>query len=323
MLQFKPKGQVFATNVSNQWSIKRDMIKIMPETSHFYKKQDTEDKRYAIHVAVLDSGIRPDHPVLNGFNGSYKDYDCVGEEGVDPGIDTNGHGTFIAGIICNLLKDVKHMIKISIIKITGTDGVLHFPCLKSAYDLLETRDELQDVFLICQASGFPETPDLEYRLKDKVTGKRSLICAASNEGKWLPSNIAWPAKEAVAVGSCDEYAQRSGFSPQGQDLLVLAPGSNIVSANFRYLEEKEEEYSCLSGTSFAAPWVTALLAHFHLQLPHRYPGNIRFQFILDIKHLITVSCFIVLLDLRMMLYLFTVQNLKIFLQAYSIFTSHI
>ena len=278
LLQFEPKGQAFDNASLNQWWIQRDMIHIMKQS--FDCLQNPQNQLFPIHIAVLDSGICPDHPVFNGFNGSYADYDCVQEQGVKPGIDTFGHGTAVAAIICNLLKDVKHMIKISIIKITGKDGDLDFSCLQKAYDLLETRDELQDVFLICQASGFPETPDLEYRLKDKVTGKNSLICAASNEGNWKPDTIAWPAKEAVAVGSCDENGKVSGFSPQGRELWVLAPGSNIISANFRFHEEKEEEYVCLSGTSFAAPWVTALLAHFHLQLPHRYPGNKRRKFII-------------------------------------------
>ena len=261
LLQFEPRGRAFDNESLNQWWIQRDMIHIMKQSVHYLQNPQIQ-QQLPIHIAVLDSGIRPDHAIFNDFNGSYKDYDCVLEPGVDPGIDTNGHGTAVAAIICNLLKDVKHMIKISIIKITGKDRGLDFSRLKKAYDLLQTRPELQDVFLVCQSSGFLEKQDLEYRLKDKITDKRSLICAASNEGNWLPSNIAWPAKEAVAVGSHDENGKVSGCSPRGPELWVLAPG-----------EYDFGEHGKLEGTSFAAPWVTALLAHFHLQLPHRYPGN--------------------------------------------------
>ena len=261
LLQFEPKGRAFDNESLNQWWIQRDMIHIMKQSLDYL--QNPQNQRFPIHIAVLDSGIHPDHPEFNGFNGSYKDYDCVLEPGVAPGIDTNGHGTFVAGIICNLLKDVKHMIKLSIIKITGTDGVLHFECLKKAYDLLETNHE--DVFLICQASGFPDKKN--YSLKDKITGKKSLICAASNDGNWDPNTIAWPAMEAVAVGSHDKYAKTSGCSPQGQHLWVLAPGE------YGFLEFRGEVKEVL-GTSYAAPWVTALLAHFLLQLPLRYPGNV-------------------------------------------------
>ena len=273
LLQFEQNCRVFANDISNQWSIQGDMIAIIQQTG----RNPLNQQQPAIHIAVLDSGIRPCHPVFSGFDVSYIDYDCVLEPGVDPGIDTNGNGTFVAGIICNILQHAKDWIKISIIKTTGKDGTLHFSCLKKAYDLLEGKPELQDVFLICQASGFQETQDLEYKLKEKITAKRSLICAASNEGNWLPDNIAWPAKEAVAVGSHNENAQRSAFSPKGRELCFLAPGENIVSANYLYPEE-EKEHLNLSGTSYAAPWVTALLAHFHLQLPYRYPGNIRFPY---------------------------------------------
>ena len=260
LLQLKP-GRAFDNDSLNQWWIQRDMIHIMKQSLDCLQNPQIQ-QQFPIHIAVLDSGIRPDHPIFNGVHVEYKVHDYVNEQGVDPGIDTNGHGTFVAGIICNLLKDVKHMIKLSIIKIMGKDLVLNFECLKKSYDFLETNNELQDVFLICQASGFPETPDLEYRLKDKVTDKRSLIGAGLNEGNWLPSNIAWPAREAVAVGSHDENGKVSGCSPQGPELWVLAPG-----------EYDFGEHGKFKGTSFAAPWVTALLAHFHLQLPHRYPGN--------------------------------------------------
>ena len=259
-MQLKP-GRAFDNDSLSQWWIQRDMSHIMKQS--FECLQNPQNQLFPIHIAVLDSGISADHAVFNGVYVDYKVYDYVNEQGVDPGIDTNGHGTFVAGIICNLLKDVKPKIKLSIIKIMGKDLVLHFECLKKAYDLLETNHE--DVFLICQASGFPDKKN--YSLKDKITGKKSLICAASNDGNWDPNTIAWPAMEAVAVGSHDKYAKPSGCSPQGQHLWVLAPGE------YGFLEFRGEVKEVL-GTSYAAPWVTALLAHFLLQLPLRYPGNV-------------------------------------------------
>ena len=253
-------GRAFANFFPNHYSIqKTKMDEIRNKTSEFLSQNLDQDK---LSIAILDSGIDKDNTVFTGFEIRY--YDCVEEKDengqvIPPDTDPCGHGTDVTGIICNLLKQVKHKIKIYIIKTTDKDTNVNFSCLKKAYDLLETRPELQDVFLICQASGFDKKPDPDYNLKNEITEKKSLICSASNEGNWKPDTIAWPANEAVAVGSHDENAKPSGCSPRGQHLWVLAPG----------------EYGELKGTSYAAAWVTALLAHFHLQQPHRYPGNTR------------------------------------------------
>ena len=224
-----------------------------------------------IDIAVLDSGLHFNHPCVEGFGADHPKAtnDCVNEPGARYCEDRHGHGTFVTGIICNILKKVKRRIKIHVIKILNRHNKLEFSSLKKAYDLFK-KDPLKNVFLLNQSAGFDKIQDPGYNLKDKITGKRTLICAASNYGKWSPSNIAWPANEAVAVGSHDENAKPSDFSPQGAKLWVLAPGDNIWSADFRFPVSKH------SGTSFAAPWVTALLALFHLQLPLRYPGNIIF-----------------------------------------------
>ena len=221
--------------------------------------QYTSDVKNKLHIAVLDTGINDNDEVFNGFE--ICQYKVVDEE-TDPEAvrKENIHGTNVAGILCTMLYGIKDRVKISVIKTTKNEENLEFSNLKAAYDLLEVEPKLKDVTLINQSIGLFKTPDEKYELEDKITDIKALICAASNEGKWDLNTIAWPAKKAVAVGSHDENAQRSGFSPQGPGLWVLAPG----------------EYGDFNGTSFAAPWVTALLAHFLLQLPHRYPGNIGF-----------------------------------------------
>ena len=277
-MQLIPGGACVA-DISKTYSIEKDMKYIMNKTSEYYPEGQQNQPK--LHIVVVDSGINPEHPVFSGFDCYYQNYDCVNE--LTKGVDTNGHGTFVTGIICYILKDVKPMIKISIIKALNIDGLTNFSLLNGAYELLENKPELEDAFIVCQANGILDKPDTNYNL-NQITGKKVLICAASNEGNWSnednQSNIAWPAKEALAIGSHDEHAQRSRFSPRGPELWVLAPGENIVSADARYGSlypmYDRPEVSIQNGTSWAAAWVTALLAHFHLQLPHRYPGNVRF-----------------------------------------------
>ena len=265
--------------MASHWSLERDMIPIIQQTIRLLDKNPQSKDR--VEIAVLDSGINPFHPCVKGFKAfPVKANDCVNEPGPRYCEDRHGHGTFVTGIICNILKKVKRRIKIHVIKILNWENRLEFSHLKKAYDLFK-KDPLKNVFLLCQSAGFDKIPDSGYNLKNKITGKRTLICAASNDGEWSTSNIAWPANEAVAVGSCDEYGKRSRLSPQGAKLWVLAPGENILSAHYQFDEDRPEDPEHPvgpvrrdSGTSYAAPWVTALLALFHLQLPLRYPGNI-------------------------------------------------
>ena len=285
-------GRACVTDISNHYSLTRDMIHIMNTTCKHYPED--QQNQPVIHIVLLDSGIKPRHPLFNGFHGSYNKYDFVKEPDVDQGIDTCGHGTFVAGVLCYILKDVKKIIKLSVVKIMNQEEKVEFSRLKEAYDWLEMEDELKDANIICQASGFENKPDPEYILNE-ITDNKILVCAASNDGDWSKNNIFWPANEALAIGSHDENARRSGFSPQGPELWVLAPGEKIISvdARYGYKSFNQDEAAVKSGTSYAAPWVAALLAHFLLQLPHRYPGNIRFYLFAFCVYL----CFIKLCNL--------------------------
>ncbi|HEV2772426.1 MAG TPA: S8 family serine peptidase [Thermoleophilaceae bacterium] len=79
-----------------------------------------------------------------------------------------------------------------------------------------------------------------------------LVAAAGNTGrreKLYPAAL----PEVIAVGSVDLRGRRSSFSTWGDHVDIAAPGERIVSAHRR-------GYRASSGTSFAAPFVTAAAA---------------------------------------------------------------
>lgn len=86
-----------------------------------------------------------------------------------------------------------------------------------------------------------------------------LVAAAGNSGA-SASPLEYPAAypEVIGVAAVNSNLERASYSTANESVYVAAPGSNILSlGNFSYLENN---YSTLSGTSLATPYVAALAA---------------------------------------------------------------
>ena len=105
-----------------------------------------------------------------------------------------------------------------------------------------------------------------------------LIVAAS--GNYLTSildrngDVLFPARypTVLAVGSVNRNLERSTFSYIGQDLEFVAPGEDILST---YIGTGTEEYSSLTGTSMATPFVAGVAALYKQEFPLFNNGEIR------------------------------------------------
>ena len=79
-----------------------------------------------------------------------------------------------------------------------------------------------------------------------------LIAASGNNGQ---ETRYWPAAfpDVIAVGAVGEARVPTGFSTRGDHVALCAPGQKILTASI-------DGYQTASGTSFAAPFVTAAAA---------------------------------------------------------------
>ena len=79
-----------------------------------------------------------------------------------------------------------------------------------------------------------------------------LIAASGNNGR---ETRYWPAAfpEVIAVGAVSEARVPAGFSTRGEHVALCAPGQKVLTSAV-------EGYQMASGTSFAAPFVTAAAA---------------------------------------------------------------
>jgi thermitase len=231
-------------------------------------------------VAVLDSGVDKDHPDLkpnlwvnkgeksgNGkdddHNGYVDDYYGVNiVKGKGSGIDDNGHGTHVAGIIAAVgnndagVSGICWKASVMSVKFLDSRG------RGGTSDAVEAIDYAlhEDAKIINCSFG---TSSKSSALQDAVEHAKAhgalLVVAAGNDGEDIEKHPAYPASftegnilTVAASTPADTLADFSNFGAKSVD--VAAPGDDILSTLMG------GKYGVKSGTSMAAPLVAGAAA---------------------------------------------------------------
>ncbi|MER6942881.1 type VII secretion-associated serine protease mycosin [Nonomuraea sp. NPDC000554] len=208
-----------------------------------------------VTVAVVDSGVDASHPQLSGVVSGSVDLTGTGER------DCVGHGTAVAGIIAG--RDLT------------SRGIPFLGVAPGARILDVKQTDTQDGEVTKLAEGIRRAAELGAKvinvsvtahdlpeLKSAVAYAQSrdavIVAAAGNvkreDGAVTP---AYPASYpgVIAVGSASRDGRRSEFSNSATRVSVTAPGAEITSTwtggGYR---------ADLDGTSFAAPYVSGVVA---------------------------------------------------------------
>lgn len=178
--------------------------------------------------------------------GDYRDWD-------NTPLDEHGHGTSVAGIIA-----AKHGIEANIAGIAPNCKIM----IARAFDSNGQGDEDDVASAIIYATDNGANVinmsfgDNSYSqiLKDAIRYAYSkgvtLIGSSGNTGvdeNHYPSGYS----EVISIGASDKWDTRASFSTYGSTLDLLAPGSSIKAIDI------ENDYRDISGTSAAAPFVSA------------------------------------------------------------------
>lgn len=204
-----------------------------------------------ITVAVIDTGVCMSHEDLVGRvldNG----YDFVDND--DDPEDVFGHGCSVAGIIAaNIDNGIgiagfapnSSILPVRVLGPSGSGSMADV-----AAGIVYAADEGADIINLSLGSmvGSQVTEDAVNHAVDKGA---TVIASAGNSGGALPG---FPARyeNVVAVGAVDPNGERSSFSNKGGD--IWAPGRDVHTI---YLDNG---YKALNGTSFSAPYVSAMAA---------------------------------------------------------------
>lgn len=261
----------FLTEVDRQAAV-RAIAEVAPDSSlsphHlFYFAQSSPPRIYApmligdaapgdcrlvrpVTIGMIDGPVNTQHPALRGVDVTYETLSTGNRQ---PGAD---HGTAVAvlmvgedpsGLLAGFARGAR-LHAISVFSQSDEREETTVEAIAAAIDRLAG----QGVRLINLSLAGPENPALGRAVAAASARGVVMVAASGNEARPV---VAWPAAapEVIAVTAVDARRRRFSRANTGADIEFSAPGVDVYTARARGA-------GYVSGTSFAAPIVTALAA---------------------------------------------------------------
>ncbi len=245
-------------------------------------------------VCVIDTGIDPTHPDLQGnivAQYCYCDNDgpcCSGGQNETFGnaTDENGHGTHVAGIVAanapaanggNNLVGAAPQADIVAVKVFGKNSSTFLSNILKGIDFCITNKDNYSIEVITMSLGTGIFSTAASCNENNLTLANAadtayeqgimMIAASGNSGSTAGISLPACLPNVTAVGSTTKADAVSAFTNRNALLDVLAPGSLINSTAQRDCPSggvgqvcDNSRYMLLSGTSMATPHVAGLIA---------------------------------------------------------------
>ena len=217
-------------------------------------------------VAVVDTGVLPAEAM--------KDRVLAGTDvvvGGDGRMDTVGHGTHVAGTILDCTQGLD--VKVLPVGVFGANALASTTsiCTGLEYAISQAPD------VINMSLGGPA--GAEHNWEQMLIGEAVqqgitvVVSAGNGDEAGNPEDTAgvMPAAltECIVVGAVDQEHEIASFSNYGDSVDVCAPGVDVVSYSI-----KPEGFESMSGTSMAAPHISALSAMLCMYVPEASPAQI-------------------------------------------------
>ncbi|OAA31526.1 hypothetical protein AT15_05485 [Kosmotoga arenicorallina S304] len=232
-------------------------------------------------VAVLDTGVRFDHPDLNSIflNG----YDFIDNDGNpsdpgDPGAPSEwSHGTHVTGTIAAFTNNSLGVagvtwgglsnIKVLPVRVLGPSGGSNFQVAQGIIYAVEHGAKVINMSL----GGSSPSTVMEDACDYAYYNDTIIVASAGNDN----SSLLYPAQYSTtfAIGAVRYDLTRSYYSNFGPALDFVAPGGDltvdqngdgysdgVLSTSWSIDDNYAHPYVFLHGTSMAAPHVTGVIA---------------------------------------------------------------
>ncbi len=226
-----------------------------------------------VKVAIFDTGVANIPALANVKKYSFVDDDPATPEDESSSLDTDGHGTAVAGIIAGqvskLIADgylvgLAPDVQLYSVKVFEPTGAKVETILKAVEWSIENNIDIINMSLGTEQ----DDPILYQAIKKASLAGITMVAAAGNEGK---SSVDYPAKysEVIAVSAIDNNKKLWRKSNTGSQVEYAAPGVDI------YTMSSTRPFVQMTGTSISAPHVTGIIALLKQQYPTYTPGKLR------------------------------------------------
>jgi subtilisin family serine protease len=214
-------------------------------------------------VAVIDSGIDPDHPEL--VDAIADSFNPAGGDG-----SPHSHGTGIAGCIVakSRLTGVAPSARILAVRAFDPNGASAEGTTFNILKGIEWASE-KGARVINMSFAGPQDPIMSRALAAANKKGIVLIAAVGNAGPKSP--VLYPAADTnvIAVTAIDSQDRLYQGSNRGNHVAIAAPGVDVI------LPTAGTSYQMATGTSFAAAHISGIVALILEREPSLTPDSVR------------------------------------------------
>lgn len=229
---------------------------------------DARTRQRPVEIGLLDSGVDTRHPALQGVLGP--GINLLSQD--EAPVDENGHGTHIAGIIALATglwqsDEMVSPIRIRPVKIFDQTG--HGKIADIVAGLAWCVEQGVEIVNMSFGTDGKTSRTLQRAVREVEEAGLLLVGAAGNDGQRGAVDVPGRYPEVLAVAASNRWDRLAPFSSRGPEVDLVAPGAGVLSLAVG------GGLTRMSGTSMAAPHVTAAAALLLATEPGLRPAAIR------------------------------------------------